>query len=77
VEDLGVKFTLHYTTVYEQTDLVKQAIEINMNTISIGWIKQDIFTMSITQTKDISNHRHHGGCTTITETTVIPVSDGK
>jgi hypothetical protein len=59
------------------TYLVKQAIKIYMDTISVGGIKQDIFTVSIAQPKYISNHRHHGGCTTIAETTVIPVDDGK
>jgi hypothetical protein len=48
-----------------------------MDTIAIGWIKQNIFTMPITQTKNIADYRHHSRCTTIIETTIIPVSDGK
>ena len=47
-------------TANKTTDLFEQAVEVHMNAVSTRGIKQDILTMSITQTKDMTHHAHNG-----------------
>ena len=46
-------------TTNKTTDLFEQAVEVYMNAVSTRGIKQDILTMSITQTKDMTHHTHN------------------
>ena len=39
---------------------VEKAVKINMNTVTVGGIKQNILTMTITKAKNIAHHRHNG-----------------
>ena len=55
------------------TDLFKQAVEVHMNAVSTRGIKQDILTMTITQTKDMTHHTHNRWSTTVCQTAHIPV----
>ena len=56
----------------ETTDLFEQAVEVHMNAVSTRCIKQDIFTMTITQAKDVTHHTHNRWSATVCQTTHVP-----
>ena len=48
-----------------------------MNAVSTRGIKQDILTMSITQTKDMTHHTHNRWSTAVCQTAHVPVKKQK
>lgn len=43
-----------------------------MNTVTVGGIKQNILTMTITKAKNIAHHRHNGSGMCVRQTARIP-----
>lgn len=54
------------------TDLFEQAVEVHMNTVSTRGVKQDILTMTITQTKDMTHHTHNRWRAAVCQTAHVP-----
>lgn len=44
-----------------------------MNAIPSEGVKEDIFSMSISQTQDVAHHGHHSSGATVGRTTAVPV----
>lgn len=68
--------TLYTYWLYFQAsnDPVEEAVKVNMHTVPIGGIKQNVLSMSVTQTKDVTNNRHHSTSSNISHTCLIPVT---
>ena len=54
------------------THLVKEDIEIDMHTVPIGWVKQNVLSVTITKADNISNHGHDRCCASIVLPARIP-----
>jgi hypothetical protein len=55
----GVKVdtTQNYINIIVRSSYsVKEAVEIDMNTVSIGGVKQNVLAMSVSQAKYIAHH---------------------
>ena len=42
--------------LYSHTYSVEEAVEVHMNAVTAGGVKENIFTMSVSQAEDIPHH---------------------
>jgi hypothetical protein len=52
----GVKVDTTQNIIVRSSYSVKEAVEIDMNTVSIGGVKQNVLAMSVSQAKYIAHH---------------------
>ena len=51
---------------------VEQAIEVNMDTVPWCWIKQNILSVSVAQSKYIAHHGHNSCSFTVGQSSIVP-----
>lgn len=56
------------------TNLVEEAVEVNVNTFPCKGVEEDIFSMAVSQTQNVANHGHHSGGAAVRRATTVPVN---
>ena len=54
---------------------VKQAVEIHVDTVTNGGIKQDVFSVAIPKSQDVAHHTHDGRSPRVRQTCIIPYEE--
>ena len=54
---------------------VKQAVEIHVDTVTTGRIKQDVFSVAIPKSQDVAHHTHDGRGPRVRQTCIIPYEE--
>lgn len=57
-----------------KTNLVKETVEVNMNTFPCEGVKEDVLSVAISQTQDVAHHRHHSCGAAVSRATAVPVN---
>lgn len=58
----------------KKTNLVEEAVEIDVNTLPSEGVKEDVFSVAVSQTQDVADHGHHSSGATVRRATAVPVN---
>jgi len=61
----------------QKPNLVEEAVEVHVDTFPSERVKEDVFSVAVSQTQDVAHHGHHGGGAAVRRATAVPVNMGK
>ena len=53
-------------------DLVEEAVEVDVQTVAVRRVQQDVLSVPVAQSEDVSHHAHDGRRPTVREARVVP-----
>lgn len=54
------------------TNLVKEAVEVNVDTFPSERVKEDVFSMAIAKSQDVADHGHHSSGAAVCRAAAVP-----
>ncbi len=63
-----------FKKIETNTNLVEKAVEVDVNTFTSERVKEDVFSVAISQTQDVAHHGHHSSRAAVRRTTAVPVN---
>jgi len=51
---------------------VKEAVEVHVETVAVGGVKQDVFPVPVPQSQNVPHHGHHGHRLAVGQTRIVP-----
>lgn len=71
---LEPKFALSSRICWDEIemDLVKETVEVNVNTFPSEGVEEDVFSMPVSKAQDVAHHGHHSGRPAVCRAAAVP-----